>query len=235
MPRAPTVSRKQAFADQVVEQMALFARVEAKPMFGGFGVYRDGLMFALISDEQLYFKADDQTAPVFAREGLAPFTYESRGKTARLRYHQAPFEVFDDPQRMAWWARLAYDCAVRNRPAARKAARVREKPSAGVTREGRKGKGSASLEALPNLGPAYAGMLMQAGIQSEGALRKAGAVAAFVRVRAAFPEATLQLLWALEGALAGQPWQEIGDSDRASLLMALEDLTRHQPGRPSAR
>lgn len=232
MPTASHVSRKQAFADQVVEQMALFAPVQAKPMFGGFGVYREGLMFALIADEQLYFKADDQTAPVFTREGLLPFTYESKGKTARLRYHQAPSEVFDDPQRMAWWARLAYECAVRNRPAARKAARLRTAPPAPQAQRAAAGQGRASLEALPNLGPKFAAMLAQAGVRSESALRKAGAVAAFVRVKTAFPEATLQLLWALEGALMGKPWQEVSESDRTSLLMALEDATHQQPGRP---
>ncbi|HIV70271.1 MAG TPA: TfoX/Sxy family DNA transformation protein [Candidatus Aquabacterium excrementipullorum] len=233
MSTASHVSRKQAFANQVVEQMAAFAPVQAKPMFGGFGIYRDGLMFALITQEQLYFKADDQTEPVFTREGLNPFTYESKGKTARLRYYEAHAEVFDDPQRMAWWARLAYDCAVRNRPAARKAAKLPDKkPTSRSQAEGRSAAGLARLEALPNLGPKFAEMLVRAGIRSESALRKAGAVKAFVQVRGAMPEATLQLLWALEGALSGRPAQEIDESDRTSLLMALEDATRHQPGRP---
>lgn len=232
MPRAPTPSRKQAFADQVVEQMVLFAPVQAKPMFGGHGVYRDGLMFALIADEQLYFKADDQTQAVFEREGLMPFTYESKGKRATLRYHHAPSEVFDDPERMAWWARLAYDCAVRNRPAARKAAKLRGQEAPKGAGSSSPGRGTASLQALPNLGPVFAGMLVQAGIRSESALRKAGAVTAFTRVKAVFPEAPLQLLWALEGALSGRASQDVSESDRTSLLMALEDVTRHQPGRP---
>ena len=227
MSRPAPLSRKQAFADQVVEQMALFAPVQAKPMFGGFGIYREGLMFALISNEQLYLKADDQSEAEFTREGLPPFTYESKGKTARLRYHEAPPDVFDDPQRMAWWARLAYDCAVRQRPAARKAARLREAPAAKAGKGA--GPAAASLLALPNLGPKSAEMLASAGIRSEAALRKAGAVKAFLRVRAARPEATLQLLWALEGALSGVPWQDIGESDRASLLMALGDMAQ-QPG-----
>ncbi|MDG7149926.1 TfoX/Sxy family protein, partial [Streptococcus pneumoniae] len=76
-----------------------------------------------------------------------------------------------------------------------------------------------SLQALPNLGPAFAGMLVQAGIRSESALRKAGAVTAFVRVRAVFPDAPLQLLWALEGALSGRASQDVSESDRTSLLM----------------
>lgn len=233
MSREAPVSRKQAFADQVVEQMDAFALVQAKPMFGGFGIYRDGLMFALIANDQLYFKADDQSEGEFTREGLPPFTYESKGKTARLRYHEAPPEVFDDPQRMAWWARLAYDCAVRQRPAARKAARLRDKPSKGASPGRGTGQAAASLLALPNLGPKTVDMLVGVGIRSESALRKAGAVKAFARVKAARPDTTLHLLWALEGALSGVPWQDIGESDRASLLMALEDVTRSQPQVPS--
>ena len=203
-------------------------------MFGGYGIYRDGLMFGLIANDQLYFKADDQSEGEFLREGLPPFTYESRGKIARLRYHQAPLEVFDDPQCMAWWARLAYDCAVRKRPTARQKVAKAKADAPGATGTGRGGSaaGMARLQALPNLGPKFVEMLVQAGIRSEGALRTLGAVAAFVRVRAAFPQATLQLLWSLEGALSGQPWQEIGESDRASLLMALEDMTHRQPGDP---
>ncbi|MES2090574.1 MAG: TfoX/Sxy family protein [Pseudomonadota bacterium] len=106
---------KQAFSQHVVDQMAEFAPVQAKAMFGGFGIYWQGLMFALIVREQLYFKADEQSAGEFTSRGLGPFTYESKGKTASLKYYQAPPEVMEEPQQMAVWARLAYDCALRRR------------------------------------------------------------------------------------------------------------------------
>lgn len=214
----PSASHKQAFANHIAELMTQgFAPVQIKPMFGGFGIYWQGLMFALIADERLYFKADDASQGQFEARGLAPFTYEARGKVARLRYHEAPLEVYDEPVHMATWARLGYECAVRQQ--ARKAPR-RVKPTIDSLR------GDAPLSDLPNLGPKSVAMLAQAGIQTVSQLRKVGAVQAYVATKAANPQAGLNLLWALEGALTGRDWKAVADTERASLLMALEDATR---------
>lgn len=110
------ISPKQAFAHFIVEQMAAFAPVQARAMFGGFGISLDGLTFALIIDEQLYFKTDETSRGEFVARGLAPFSYEARGKTRTTGYYAAPAEVFDSPDEMATWARQAHACAVRRKP-----------------------------------------------------------------------------------------------------------------------
>jgi DNA transformation protein len=78
------------------------------------------------------------------------------------------------------------------------------------------------MVALPNLGPKSQEMLSRSGIHSEAQLRKLGAVAAYVQVLQTQPKASLNLLWALEGALTGLPWQEVARHHRTSLLLALE-------------
>jgi DNA transformation protein len=80
----------------------------------------------------------------------------------------------------------------------------------------------ASLSTLPNLGPKSRAMLAAAGITSLAQLRRLGAVAAYSRVRRRSPKASLNLLWALEGALTGLPWQQVAREHRTSLLLALE-------------
>ena len=65
------------------------------------------------------------------------------------------------------------------------------------------------LARLPNLGPASAASLRAAGIESCETLARLGAVAAFAQVRQVAPRASLNLLWALEGALTGLPWREV--------------------------
>lgn len=75
---------------------------------------------------------------------------------------------------------------------------------------------------LRNLGPKSDAMLRKAGIASEKELRKLGAVRAFVKVKAAGGNPSLNLLWALEGALSDRPWQEVAKRDRLSLLLAVE-------------
>lgn len=93
---------------------------------------------------------------------------------------------------------------------------------------GAAGPGDATqpLAALPNLGPASARMLAAAGIVSVAQLRELGAVGAYLRVRHAGGRASLNLLWALEGALTGRPWQDVARRDGVGLRMALEDAER---------
>lgn len=83
-----------------------------------------------------------------------------------------------------------------------------------------------SLVALPGLGPKSQTMLANAGITTLAELRELGAVQAYLRVRASNSQASLNLLWALEGALSNQPWQQVAREQRSSLLLAL-DAAQH--------
>jgi len=79
---------------------------------------------------------------------------------------------------------------------------------------------------MRNLGPKSEEMLRKAGITSQVELRKLGAVRAFVKVKNSDARASLNLLWALEGALSDRPWQEVAKRDRLSLLLAVEQLSK---------
>jgi DNA transformation protein len=108
------ISPQQAFANHAVEQLRGLGPVQARRMFGGFGLFLDGLMFALIVKEQLYFKVDDTSRLAFVARGLGPFTYEARGKRQSVSYYEAPAEAFDAPDAMLEWARPAFACALRS-------------------------------------------------------------------------------------------------------------------------
>jgi DNA transformation protein len=92
---------------------------------------------------------------------------------------------------------------------------------------------TTALAELANLGPKSAQWLQAVGIEDAAQLRAMGAVAAFVRVRRSGVAASLNLLWALEGAICEQPWQAVARSERTRLLMALEDY-EHHTGRDGA-
>jgi DNA transformation protein len=83
---------------------------------------------------------------------------------------------------------------------------------------------ASELRALPNLGPASERMLHAAGIHTPAALRALGSVPAFVAVRQAGQQPSLNLLWALEGALSGRDWKSVAQQERTALLMQLDDL-----------
>ena len=95
-----------------------------------------------------------------------------------------------------------------------------------------------ALDELPNLGPKSRAMLASAGITTLPHLRTLGAVAAYARVKRSGANASLNLLWALEGALTGLPWQVVARDHRTSLLLALEQHERgdaHSSIPPDAR
>lgn len=195
--------------------------VHAKRMFGGHGLFHGGLMFGIWIDERLYFKVDAISRPSYTNRGLPPFTYVSKGQQRVLGYHLVPPEAFDDPDHMAKWARQAQATAQR-------AAVVTASPRKASARQP-SDKPGASLADVPNLGPASQGMLTNAGLTHWAQVVELGAVRAYARVKAVQPRASLNLLWALEGALSGRPWQQVAAEDRASLLMALEDVLREGP------
>lgn len=83
---------------------------------------------------------------------------------------------------------------------------------------------------LPNLGPQSQQMLAQAGIHTLADLRALGAVAAYVQTKRSGARVSLNLLWALEGAITGLHWQDVARDHRTSLLLALEDCERGAKG-----
>jgi DNA transformation protein len=108
------VSISAEFRAFLEDQMAEFGKVSIKKMFGGAGVYRDGLMFALVADDVLYLKADGESRGDFDAAGLPPFTYEAGdGKRTIMSYFRAPEACLDDPGEMAEWCRKGFAAALR--------------------------------------------------------------------------------------------------------------------------
>ena len=107
------MKRKSEFVDSLNEVFADFGVIDPKRMFGGYGIYRDGLMFGLVSDEVLYLKADANTENEFHSRGLLPFEYTKGGKTTKMSYYQAPEEIFEDRDIAKEWGDLAFDAALR--------------------------------------------------------------------------------------------------------------------------
>src|ERR1043165_7372974 len=108
-------------AESIRELFAEFGPVDVRRMFGGSGVFVDGLMIALIARDVIHLKADDETIPDFEREGLSPFTYStSKGEQKLTSYWRMPDRLYDDPEELAQWARRAHEAALRKAAAPKK-------------------------------------------------------------------------------------------------------------------
>ncbi len=89
----------------ILELMRPLKGVTARAMFGGHGIYRNGLIFAIVADGELFFKVTDANRADYEERGLQPFTYEAKNKKrVAMSYYQAPPECLDDSRFMVEWA-----------------------------------------------------------------------------------------------------------------------------------
>ena len=106
--------------DRFDDLFAPFGRIVVRRMFGGEGLFRDGLMFGLVDDERIFLKTSEQTRARFVAEGCGPFTYQmKKGEGILTSYYELPDRLYDDPDELAEWARAAFGVAQQS-PTAKK-------------------------------------------------------------------------------------------------------------------
>lgn len=187
-------------------------QVTARRMFGEYCLYYAGRPVGLVCNEQLYLKPTEEGRLLIKdlQEG-APFP----GARPHLLINP---DYWDDRGWMNRLVRTTFDSLPPPKVAKPRAVKAAAPPAK-----------NASIQDLANLGPKSQEMLVAAGIKTVARLRKLGAVAAYARIKQKNPRASLNLLWALEGALTGLPWQTVARDHRTSLLLALEHLERSTP------
>lgn len=89
--------------------------VSIRRMFGGKGVYHEGMIVAVEVDGELLLKADAVTAPEFVEAGSTQWAYDGKKRPVAMPYWSIPDAAFDDPEEMAHWTRLAFEAARRSR------------------------------------------------------------------------------------------------------------------------
>lgn len=94
-------------------------QLTARAMFGGHGLYLDGLLVGVLIEEALYLKADELTRPEFEAAGSAPCVYTMTDRPLTMSYWSVPEEAMDSPQAMQPWLRRAVEAAQR-KPVKRK-------------------------------------------------------------------------------------------------------------------
>lgn len=120
--------------EAIREIFEAFGPVQIRRMFGGQGIYREEVMFALEDEGELYLKVDDETVAHFRNLGSRPFSYRTKdGRTAILSFWLMPESAFDDPDEAAELARMAFKAALRAKAA--KTTKARKPAPARKTRK----------------------------------------------------------------------------------------------------
>lgn len=99
--------------DHLRDLFARFGPISIRSMFGGQGIYADGVMIGLVAYGELYFKVDALSKPTFEAESSRPFVYEGAGKRVEMSYWRVPDSAVDDPEAIVTWARMALEAARR--------------------------------------------------------------------------------------------------------------------------
>jgi DNA transformation protein len=106
---------------QAIQRLSPLGGIVDRPMFGGYALYLDGVIFALVFADTLYFKVDDVNRPDYEKAGMAAFEYQTDSGTQTLRsYWEVPAKVQDRPAAFRTWAQGAQGAS--RRLNARKAA-----------------------------------------------------------------------------------------------------------------
>ena len=119
-----------SFAEFLREQLAPLGRITMRRMFGKTGVFLDGVMFGMVTENMFYLRVDDHNRAAFQEaSAFPPLNYEKKGNSIDLAFWRAPERLFDEPDALVAWARVALAAARRVAAKRRQAApRRKSKP-----------------------------------------------------------------------------------------------------------
>ena len=122
---SPSANRS-ALIEHLVDRLSdalpgFAANLSARRMFGSTGLFAEGLMFAIVEDETLFLKVDEESRERFEAAGLEPFRYRREGVEVALGYWTAPAEILEDDAILAHWIGEALGAARRSNAGKRRA------------------------------------------------------------------------------------------------------------------
>lgn len=98
------MAKDRDFNDYIVNDvMKDIPGITSRSMFGGWGIYQNGIFFALISDCELYFKVDSANIEDYRKRGSHPFVYENKGRKMEMSYWLIPEEILEDRALLPEW------------------------------------------------------------------------------------------------------------------------------------
>lgn len=108
------MANENQFVDDVLQRFHTVISATPRKMFGGYGFFHEGIMFALIADNELYLKADKNSVCYFDDLSLPPFTYKkANGRAIHMSYHLAPETFFEQPEETSLWTLRALEASRR--------------------------------------------------------------------------------------------------------------------------
>ena len=100
-----------SFKEFVLDQLSDVPGLRARAMFGAFALFSGDKTFGIVDEGRLFFKTNAQTQVDYTSRGMGPFTYQMKGRTMAMAYHEVPPDVLENRQELTAWARKAIQIA----------------------------------------------------------------------------------------------------------------------------
>lgn len=89
--------------------------ITSKPMFGGYGIYKNGVIVAFIAYDELYFKVDKSNKSQYEDFDSEPFIYEAKGKKTTMSYWKVPMEILENEDKIGIWLDQSYEISLKTK------------------------------------------------------------------------------------------------------------------------
>ena len=109
-----------SFKEFVLDQLSPLPDLRARAMFGAYALASGDKTFGIVDEGRLFFKTDAESAKEYISRGMGPFTYEMKGKTMAMAYHEVPPDILENRTELTSWARRAIQLAAKPKKARRK-------------------------------------------------------------------------------------------------------------------
>jgi DNA transformation protein len=88
----------------ILEKLSPIGDIKSRAMFGGYGIFHESLMFALISEDTLYFKVNETNRDMYKKAGSKPFPHG-------ISYWEVPTDVLEENKELHEWANISIGIA----------------------------------------------------------------------------------------------------------------------------
>lgn len=96
------------YANFILDLFAQYGHITIRAMFGGYGIYKNSVIFGLIVDDEVYFKVNNTNRQQYIDRGSEAFSYERNGKIIRMSYWKLPIEILESPEELKGWIDQSY-------------------------------------------------------------------------------------------------------------------------------
>ncbi|AJI94959.1 TfoX/Sxy family DNA transformation protein [Yersinia ruckeri] len=185
-------------------RFAYLGQITFRSQFGGYGVLANGIMFALVSEGEMYLRASQCAECLFRSYGMHSLVYAKRGIPVALRYYWIAPELWEDDETLTQFAYLAYQGAEDDLNS--------------------KNQKTTRLKDLPNLSAGLERLLWKVGIKNADELRTEGAKCSYLKLKALKSALGVNILLSLAGAISGDHHAVLPQGIKNELLQWFRDV-----------